>query len=189
MGHTLVLNADYTPLSYIPISSIGWKDAIKMCWVDSVTVVEYYKDWIVRSPSTELYVPSVVVSRKYAKKKINVRFSRSNLLLRDDFSCQYCHDQLTMKDMTIDHVIPRARGGITRWDNVVASCYSCNAIKGHRTSMKPSRKPFKPEHQNLLANAKKLPIDIPDDSWIQYLGWDRNLINIRPPQKNILDQS
>lgn len=187
MGHTLVLNADYTPLSIIPISSINWKDSIKMCWLENVKAVDYYKDWIVRSPSTELNVPSVVVSKKYNKKKVNVRFSRQTLLLRDNFCCQYCYDQLTIKDMTIDHVIPRARGGITRWDNVVASCYSCNSIKGNKTMMKPTIKPFKPDHYSLITNAKKLPIEVPDESWIPYVGWDKSLITIRKPQKNIFE--
>lgn len=187
MGHTLVLNADYTPLSIIPISSINWKDSIKMCWLDTVSAVEYYRDWIVRSPSMEMNVPSVVVNKRYSRKKMNVRFSRNTLLLRDNFSCQYCYDHLTIKDMTIDHVIPRARGGITRWDNVVASCYSCNAAKGHRTMMKPAILPYKPEHQNLIANARKLPIEVPDESWIPYLGWERSLITVRKPQKNIFD--
>lgn len=183
MGHTLVLNADYTPLSCIPISSINWKDAIKQYWLDSVIVADWYSDWVVHSPSMTMNVPSVVVSRRFAKKKVNVRFSRTTLLLRDNFTCQYCHDELTLKDMTIDHVIPRARGGITRWDNVVASCYTCNAAKGHRTHMKPSNKPYKPDHYNLLANARRLPIHIPDESWIPYLGWDRNLITVDPPKK------
>lgn len=183
MGHTLVLNADYTPLSCIPISSIGWKDAIKQYWLGTVNAIEHYEDWQVHSPSTTLYVPSVVVSKRFMKKKVNVRFSRATLLLRDNFSCQYCYDELSMKDLTIDHVIPRARGGITRWDNVVAACYSCNAIKGHRTNMKPAVSPIKPEHYSLLNNARKLPITVPDKSWIPYLGWESHLITVQPPKK------
>lgn len=183
MGHTLVLNADYTPLSYIPISTIGWKDAIKQVWLGAVIPVEFYRDWQVRSPSTTLDVPSIVVNKKFAKKKTNVRFSRATLLLRDNFCCQYCYDELNLKDMTIDHVIPRTKGGITRWDNVVASCYSCNAAKGPRTNMKPKVAPVKPDHYGLLNNARKLPIIIPDENWIPYLGWDRSLITVQPPKK------
>jgi 5-methylcytosine-specific restriction endonuclease McrA len=183
MGHTLVLNADYTPLSCIPISTIGWKDSIKQVWLDAVTPVEFYPDWVVHSPSITLNVPSIVVSKKFAKKKVNVRFSRSTLLLRDNFCCQYCYDELNLKDMTIDHVIPRARGGITRWDNVVASCYSCNSAKGNRTIMKPKVLPTKPDHYGLLNNARKLPITVPDENWIAYLGWEKHLVTVQPPKK------
>jgi 5-methylcytosine-specific restriction endonuclease McrA len=183
MGHTLVLNADYTPLSCIPISTIGWKDSIKQVWLDAVTPVEFYPDWVVHSPSITLNVPSIVVSKRFAKKKVNVRFSRSTLLLRDNFCCQYCYDELNLKDMTIDHVIPRARGGITRWDNVVASCYSCNSAKGNRTTMKPKVLPTKPDHYGLLNNARKLPITVPDENWIAYLGWEKHLVTVQPPKK------
>ena len=182
----LVLNADFTPVSLIPISSIGWKDAIKMSYLGSVNIVETYSDWEVHSPSITIPVPSVIVNKKFLKKKTTVRFSRSNLLLRDNFSCQYCHEELTLGQMTIDHVIPRVRGGTTRWDNVVSSCYTCNSNKGHRTSIKPFNKPVKPDYHTLLRNARKLPIEIPDLSWIPYLEWDERLITIKPPRKEAL---
>ena len=180
---TLVLNADYTPLSLIPISSVGWKDAIKMSYLGAISVLETYSDWEVHSPSITIPVPSVIVNRKFLKKKTAVRFSRSNLLLRDNFSCQYCNDGLTLSLMTIDHVVPRVRGGTTSWANVTSSCYSCNSAKGHRTSIKPFTKPIKPDYHTLLKNARKLPIEIPDESWIPYLEWDESLITIKPPKK------
>ena len=89
--------------------------------------------------------------------------------------------------MTIDHVNPRARGGTTKWENVVSSCYSCNSLKGHRTTMKPATRPIKPEYHALLANARKLQIDIPDESWIPYIGWEERLITIKPPNKSNLN--
>ena len=176
LNSTLVLNADYTPLSCIPISSVGWKDAIKMSWLETVDIIETYKHWEVHSPSMTLKVPSVVVNRKFMKKKTSIRFSRATLLLRDNFACQYCHDQLTLSQMTIDHVVPRVRGGTTRWDNVVSACYSCNSIKGHRMVMKPGIKPDKPDYHALLSNARRLPIEVPDESWITYLGWPEHLV-------------
>ena len=186
INSTLVLNADFTPLSLIPISSIGWKDAIKMSWMGTIDVIEEYENWEVHSPSITLKVPSVIVSRKFQKKKTSVRFSRANLLLRDKFTCQYCHDELTLAGMTIDHVIPRVRGGTTKWDNVVSACYSCNSAKGHRTTMKPHITPVKPDYHSLLSSARRVPIEIPDKSWIPYLGWDENLIKIKPPKKNLI---
>lgn len=184
MASTLVLNADYTPLSIIPISSINWKDAIKISFLGHARPVEFYDDWQVHSPSTTLDVPAVIISSVFIKKKHGVRFSRTNLLIRDNFTCQYCEKTLTANDLTIDHVIPRVKGGTTRWENVTSACYSCNSIKGHRSNMKPKRKPLKPDYYQLLENARKMPIKIPTDKWIQYLGWDERLITIVPPNKS-----
>jgi 5-methylcytosine-specific restriction endonuclease McrA len=132
MASTLVLNADFTPLSVIPISSITWRDSIKISFLGHANAVEYYDDWEVHSPSTSMAVPAVMVSTTYIKKKQNIRYSRQNLLLRDNFTCQYCQQHLNSWDLTVDHVIPRVKGGKTRWENIVASCYICNSIKGHQ---------------------------------------------------------
>ena len=184
MPATLVLNADYTPLSIIPISSISWKDAIKISFLGHANPIEYYDDWFVHSPSTELAVPSVMISETYIKKKSGVRFSRTNLLIRDNFTCQYCSKKLSSVDLTVDHVIPRVKGGKTKWENIVCACYVCNSIKGHKTKMVPNKKPIKPEYWQLLENARKMPIKIPSDIWIKYIGWDENLITIVKPDRN-----
>jgi len=183
MGHTLILNADYSPLSFLPISSISWKDAIKIKFLGHARVVEEYSDWVVHSPSLEICVPSVMISESYIKTKQFVRFSRNNLLVRDNFTCQYCSKHLEPKELTVDHVVPRVRGGTTRWDNIVAACYVCNTIKGHKQHMKPMVKPYKPDYHQLVNNAKKLCVTVPDETWLPYLGWDRNLITIQPPDK------
>lgn len=178
---TLVLNANFTPLKIIPISSISWRDAIKIVYLNNAKVVDYYDTWKVHSPSITLNVPAVIVSNEYIKKKHSLLFCRSNLLLRDNFTCQYCNVTLTSKELTIDHVIPRVKGGKTKWDNVVAACYVCNSIKGHKMSMKPRQKPYKPEYHDLIENAKKMPINIPSEKWIPYLPWKRELIKIVSP--------
>ena len=183
MASTLVLNADYTPLSIIPISSISWKDAIKISFVGHATPVEYYDDWRVNSPSMSFPVPCIMISGTYIKKKHHVRFSRSNLLIRDDFTCQYCEKKLNSFDLTVDHVIPRVKGGKTKWENIVCACYVCNSIKGHKSKMKPIRQPFKPDYYQLLENARKLPIKIPSEKWIKYLGWKDELITIVSPDR------
>ena len=184
MSATLVLNSDYTPLSILPISSISWKDAIKISFTGHAKPVEFYKNWVVRSPSISMEVPSVIVSSFYVKKKHGVRFSRNNLLIRDNFTCQYCNENLNPSDLTIDHVIPRVKGGKTKWENVVCACYTCNSIKGHKNHMKPKKIPAKPDYYQLLDNARKIPIKVPDDSWIQYLGWNENLITVISPDRN-----
>ncbi len=101
----LVLNADYRPLSYYPLSLWPWQEAVKAAWLDRVQIVAEY-DEVVRSPSTEIRIPSVVVLKDYVKPQKRVAFTRFNLFLRDEFSCQYCGAK---GDLTFDHVVPRAR--------------------------------------------------------------------------------
>lgn len=180
MGSTLILNADYTPLSIIPISSISWREAVKITFLGHAKAIEWYDDWQVHSPSVVFDVPAVMVSETYVKKKQTVRFSRTNLLIRDNFTCQYCEKKLNSHDLTVDHVIPRVKGGKTKWDNIVCACYTCNTIKGHRSKMKPIKVPYKPDYYQLLDNARKMPIKIPTKKWLQYLNWDESLVNIVP---------
>lgn len=184
MGHTLILNADYSPLSFVPLSTISWRDAIKINFLGHAKVIEEYEDWFVHSPSISIPVPSVMISETYIKTKQHVKFSRANLLVRDNFTCQYCSKHLEIKELTVDHVVPRVRGGKTSWDNIVASCYVCNTIKGHKQHMKPKQKPYKPDYYSLVNNAKKMRITIPDPRWLPYIDWDPDLVTIQPPNKN-----
>jgi len=184
MPATLVLNADYNPLSIIPISSISWKDAIKISFLGHAKPVEFYDNWMVHSPSTSMPVPAVIISSVFIKKKHGVRFSRTNLLIRDNFTCQYCDKTLGSHDLTIDHVIPRVKGGKTKWENVVCACYVCNSIKGHKSTMKPKKVPVKPDYYQLLDNARKMPIRVPSEKWLQYLNWDPRLVTVVEPDRN-----
>ena len=125
----LVLNADYRPLSYFPLSLWPWQDAIKAAFLDRVMIVAEYQT-VVHSPSISMRLPSVVVLRDYVKPARYPAFTRFNLFLRDQFSCQYCGAQ---GQMTFDHVLPRSRGGRTTWENVVAACNRCNLKKANLT--------------------------------------------------------
>lgn len=114
----LVLNADYRPLSYYPLSLWSWQDTIKAVFLDRVTVVSTY-DKAIHSPSFEMRLPSVVSLKTYVKPSRNPAFTRFNVFLRDRFRCQYCgHGE----DLTFDHLIPRSKGGQTTWDNVLTAC-------------------------------------------------------------------
>lgn len=186
MSSCLVLNADFSPLSIIPISAVGRNDAIRITFLKHAAPISYYENWKVRSPSTELLMPSVIVSNTFIKKKHSVRFSRMNLLIRDDFTCQYCTKKLSPIDLTIDHVIPKIKGGKTRWENIVSACYVCNSIKGHRNHMIPKKMPVKPSYYDLLDNIKKTPITIPSKTWLDYLNWDPNLVTIKEPKENLI---
>lgn len=131
----LVLNGDFTPLSYAPLSLWSWQDAVKAVFLDRVTVVEAYDDVFVRSPTFEIQVPSVIALKQYVpRSKLKPAFTRRNLFLRDKYTCQYCGAASAVRDnrcdLTYDHVMPRSRGGPTDWGNVVASCSPCNNKKG-----------------------------------------------------------
>ena len=124
----LVLNADYQPLSYFPLSLWSWQDTIKAVFLDRVNIVSEY-DEIVRSPGFSMKVPSVISLKEYVKNQKSPIFTRFNVFLRDKFSCQYCGSK---NELTFDHLLPRSKGGKTDWNNVVTACSSCNVKKGGR---------------------------------------------------------
>ena len=109
----LVLNADFRPLSYYPLSIWCWQDAVKSVFLDRVSIVSNYKRKI-RSPSFEMNLPSVIALKSFIQPSKNPNFTRFNVFLRDKFSCQYCGDK---KDLTFDHLLPKSRGGLTDWNN------------------------------------------------------------------------
>lgn len=171
----LVLNADYRPLSYFPLSVWPWQDAIKAAFLDRVTILAEY-DAVARSPSMEINIPSVVVLKDYVRPAKSTAFTRFNLFLRDEFTCQYCGAR---GDMTFDHVIPRCRGGRTTWENVVAACGQCNLRKGSRTiyqaNMSLRRSPRRPDPAELHNAGRKFPPNYLHESWMDYLYWDAEL--------------
>jgi len=149
---------------------------VKAAWLDRVQVLAEY-DNIVRSPTTEIRIPSVVVLRVYGKPQNTVAFTRFNLFLRYEFSCQYCGK---LGNLTFDHVVPRVRGGITSWENVVAACSKCNLKKGSR-SLKLSglqlRKPIRqPQSEELRNIGRKFPPNYLHRSWVDFLYWDAELL-------------
>ncbi len=171
----LVLNADYRPLSYYPLSLWPWQDAVKAVFLDRVDILAEY-DHVVRSQRMEIRVPSVVVLREYVKPRKRVAFTRFNLFLRDDFSCQYCGAK---NDLTFDHVLPRKLGGVTSWENVVAACAPCNLKKGSKTlreaGLKLQRPPMRPCAEQLRNQGRRFPPNHLHDSWLDYLYWDTEL--------------
>ena len=168
----LVLNADYRPLSYYPLSLWSWQDVVKSVFLDRVNVVEVY-DRSIRSPSFEMKLPSVVSLKKYIKPAQHPAFTRFNLFLRDRFTCQYCGGQ---EDLTFDHVIPKSRGGKTTWDNVVTACAVCNLRKGgrlpQRCGMRPHHPARRPTVHELHSNGRRFPPNFLHQSWSDYLYWD-----------------
>ena len=171
----LVLNADYQPLSYFPLSVWPWQGALKAVYLDRVDIVVEY-DRVVRSPSTTFRLPSVVCLRRYVQPAARTAFTRFNLFLRDEFCCQYCGAE---GEMTFDHVQPRSRGGRTEWGNVVAACTKCNLRKGNRTAaearMHLARPAVQPTTHSLKEIGRKFPPNYLHQSWADFLYWDVEL--------------
>lgn len=168
----LVLNADYRPLSYFPLSLWPWQEAVKAAFLDRVTIVAEYETEV-HSPSLTLRLPSVVVLRDYVKPARYPAFTRFNLFLRDEFACQYCGAK---GEMTFDHVVPRSRGGRTTWDNVVAACGRCNLRKANLTprqaGLRLKRPPRRPDAVELQNKGRKFPPNHLHESWMDFLYWD-----------------
>ena len=168
----LVLNADFQPLSYFPLSLFNWEDAVKAVVKGSHVVVAAY-DQVVRSPSTEMRLPSVIALRAYVRPPARVAFTRFNVFLRDRFRCQYCGDQHLRGELTFDHVIPRSDGGQTSWTNIVAACDPATA-QG-RLHVKRLRTPLEPTPHDLMAAQRLFPPDFLHETWPDYLYWDVEL--------------
>jgi 5-methylcytosine-specific restriction endonuclease McrA len=171
----LVLNADYRPLSYYPLSLWSWQDAIKSVFLDRVSIVSHY-DRMIRSPSFSMQLPSVIALKSFIKPRSNPNFTRFNVFLRDKFSCQYCGSN---DELTFDHLLPRSKGGKTDWENVVTACSACNVKKGGRllknSGMKLNQWPFQPTTEDLHRNGKNFPPNFLHSSWMDYLYWDVEL--------------
>jgi 5-methylcytosine-specific restriction endonuclease McrA len=171
----LVLNADFRPLSYYPLSLWSWQDTIKAVFLDRVNIVSEY-DKCIRSPTSEFRLPSVVSLKSYIKPSRQPAFTRFNVFLRDRFSCQYCGSH---EELTFDHVIPRSKGGATTWDNVVAACSPCNLRKGDKlprdVGMFPAHHPYAPSVNDLHQNGRLFPPNYLHESWLDYLYWDSPL--------------
>lgn len=129
MGNVLVLNASYEPLSVVSVQR-----AIVLLLKEKAEVVEAAQA-VLRSERLAFHVPLVIRLVYYVRipHRISLPVSRRAVLVRDQYTCQYCGRQPGRQALTIDHVLPRSRGGKTRWENVVAACKQCNGKKGNRT--------------------------------------------------------
>jgi len=175
----LVLNADYRPLSYFPLSLWSWQDAVKAIFRDSVVVISEY-DRAVRSPTQEIKLPSVLALKEYIPSARKPAFTRFNVFLRDRFKCQYCGGKFQASNLTFDHVIPRCRGGETSWENIVTACQECNLRKGsktlHECGMKPRQEARQPTIYELQEHGRNFPPNFLHESWGDFLYWDTELV-------------
>ncbi len=174
MEQTLLLNATYEPLKVV-----DWRKAITMLCQGKVEVISEY-DREVHSISITFRLPSVIRLLHYIsmKRRFNyVPFSRANIYARDNHTCQYCGEQLTVDELTFDHLVPVSQGGRKDWENIVTSCITCNRRKGGRTPagagmrvIRPPRRPTRPPAVRLTFGVRDAP-----NSWRDYLYWNIEL--------------
>ena len=174
----LVLNADFRPLSYFPLSLWPWQEAVKAVFLDRVNIVSQY-DRTVRSPRFEMKLPSVIALKEFVPMARRPAFTRFNVFLRDRFACQYCNEPYPAHELTFDHIVPRSKGGRTTWENVVTACQTCNLLKGdrlpHQVRMYPRKKPAQPSTFQLQENGRAFPPNYLHQSWRDFLYWDTEL--------------
>lgn len=161
-GHVLVLNQDYQPLSVC-----GVKKSLMLLCLEKAELLHPLIDRKIRTVNMEYDFPSVIRLRRYARIPFKtIVLTRKNVMKRDGNRCQYCG---THEDLTIDHVIPRSRGGLDTWENLVAACNRCNHKKGNHTpkeaGMPLRREPFRPHHILFLQEF----VGTVDDQWRPYL--------------------
>jgi len=146
----LVLSTGYEPLF-----KTNWKRAISAVFCGRAEVIEFHEDLWIRTATEKVKCPAIVrfltgvISAKIKNTCRKSRPSKKSVWTRDKGSCQYCEKKLTLKDCTIDHVIPKSKGGDHSWDNVVIACRKCNQKKGSKMprecGMIPKDKPTFPK--------------------------------------------
>ncbi|HDN80012.1 MAG: HNH endonuclease [Chloroflexi bacterium] len=165
-GSVLVLNATYEPLNIVSV-----KRAIILVLKEKAEIIEAAEAKL-RSENLSLPLPLVIRLVTYVKVPRYVKFplTRKTVFARDHYTCQYCGRQLPKSELTLDHVIPRQRGGETTWENVVTACKTCNQRKGSRTpqeaGMRLLSKPTRPRYIAfvLLSEARH------NEVWSKYLN-------------------
>lgn len=181
----LILNADYSPLGII-----CWRRAVVWSMrneygikISSIEIIDFYKDdYIIGANNKRYPIPSIAKTNKYFKMhNQQVNFSRKNIFIRDNYTCQYCNRMVEVSELTYDHVIPKSQwdinnGSPTCWTNIVTACINCNRKKGNKTP-KQANMPLKNLPIAPKKNLKFLPMlhrlltireDIPDE-WKVYL--------------------
>ena len=128
MSQCILLNADYSFMNVV-----DWRRALRLLVKNKVTVLRYSERWIKGAEGLAMRIPAVMKLIKLIRSvyRSRVPFSKRNILVRDGFACAYCGER--NGKMTIDHIIPRCRGGASTFENCVACCRPCNTKKGSRT--------------------------------------------------------
>lgn len=157
--------------SFRPIEVIDALEALVLCIIGKAKAVEIYGKKI-RSATCSFDLPAVIVLNRYVKYRVGATSAnRRNVLCRDENRCQYCAKIFPESELTLDHIMPKSRGGNNSWKNLVAACKKCNQKKGaktpHEANMHPIREPRIPK-LSILRNLNESQIS---DLWQDYL-WE-----------------
>ena len=170
----LLLNADFRPLSVLPLATLPWQEAVGAVLADKVVVVAE-DERVVRSPSRAMTLPSVVASRVFHDLDRPARLSRLNLATAWGDRCGYCDAKLGTEEITFDHILPRSRGGRSEWKNLALACVACNTRKGNRTpdeaGMRLRQAPRQPTIAELNRLARVAPQRVTEQTWLDVLYW------------------
>jgi 5-methylcytosine-specific restriction endonuclease McrA len=158
----LVLNLDHSPVAVVTVQK-----AIVLTFMDKASSLSFYETLVVRTVSREFRYPAVVRLNQYKNIPYKgVLLNRANLFRRDSNECQYCGSK---KQLTIDHIIPRSKGGKTNWTNLITACHRCNVVKGDKTpeqaGMQMKSEPFRPTLGFFLAEYAERHAE----EWIPFL--------------------
>ncbi len=158
----LVLSRNYEPLNVT-----NFRRAMKLIWLGKAEIIER-RSGFVRSPNTKFPIPSIVrLFIPINRPKFKIQLTKKNILKRDRYICQYCGNIDSI--MTVDHIVPRSRGGAFKWENLVCACKKCNNLKGDRTlkevKMTLIRQPREPNYFIFALNK----ITIYEESWRPYI--------------------
>ena len=174
----LVLNADFQPLSFMPLSLWSWQDSLRAVFAGRAVVVSSYPALSVRSVSNSYNVPSVIALTAYHKTPADrtPALSRRNVYLRDQFKCQFCLEKFPVDQLSLDHVIPRSKGGKLTWTNTVTACCACNFKKGTtlpedlpKLGMRLRSLPREPSRMELQAKSRLYKKGAIYEHWKDYL--------------------
>lgn len=178
----LLLNADYSPLSIIEWhKALIWSIRYEKDKKYGIEIIDFFRNDFIVGVNKKYPIPAVARTRRFFRiNNHNVTFSRKNIYIRDNYTCQYCNQEFDAKDLTYDHVIPKSKWtenySPTNWTNIVTACIGCNRKKGSRTpsqaNMKLRSLPGKP-HKNsrflpVVSYLNTIESDLPEE-WSLYL--------------------
>jgi len=183
-AHTLVLNRHWVPVGFTHVRravSLVYDEAARVIAPDTYVVHDFSswsdasqdapEDECIRSVSLWFRVPEIILLTRYdGVPRAEVPFSRRNLCIRDRFTCQYCGKRVGGHDLTIDHLIPRSKGGPCSWHNCVVACVRCNGRKGNRTPKEARMKLAQAVGKPRWSPSYGVPLALKRLSWQQFIG-------------------
>lgn len=180
---TLVLNRNWQPVLFWPVRSAiegSMRGQASILDVENYLLLPF-EEWCVSTPKDAQWIktstgqipaPEVVVLKHYSERPPRkVGFTRLNLARRDDFTCQYCGDVIGYDGLTVEHIMPRSRGGPTSWENCVAACVDCNGRKGNLTPQEAKMRLRKVPHTPVFKTMLRVPggSDVMRPAWVPFL--------------------